>query len=213
MGPVSLTIVAFVGIDMGDDVKTNYSSLEFLDRLRSKDEKAVTEIVHAYSKHLYRAAVGLGLNEDHAKELVQRVWVTFFDVVQEFRGQSHIRTFVFGILYNKASEMKRENLRFDTKEPIEDILDERFDEKGSWTKAPVDPEQFMLASETRSIIEKCLEALPLAQKMAFVLREVEGEETSEICKILNVSITNLGVLFFRAKNGLRECIEGKSHKT
>lgn len=193
------------------DLKINFSSVEFLDRLRARDSEAVSEVVHAYSRQLVRAALGLGFGDEGAKELVQRVWVTFFDVVREFRGQSHIRTFVFGILYNKASEMRRENLKFDTKDPIEEILEERFDQTGHWIRGPVDPEQFLLATETREIIEGCLEALPTAQKMAFFLREVEGEETSEICKILNVTVTNLGVLFYRARNGLRECIEGKSH--
>lgn len=194
------------------EIKTNFSSPEFLDRLRTRESQAVTEVVHAYSKQLIRAAFGLGFTNDAAKELVQRVWVTFFDVVKDFKGQSHLRTFVFGILYNKASELRRESTKFGSSDPIEDILEERFDDKGSWIKGPVDPEQFLVAVETREIIEKCLEALPTPQKMAFVLREIDGAETSEICKILDVTVTNLGVLFFRARNGLRECIEGKSHK-
>jgi DNA-directed RNA polymerase specialized sigma24 family protein len=45
--------------------------------------------------------------------------------------------------------------------------------------------------------------------MAFFLKEVEGHVSEEICNILEVSNTNLGVLLFRAKNKLRECIERK----
>ncbi len=48
--------------------------------------------------------------------------------------------------------------------------------------------------------------------MAFVLREVEGLSTEEICKILEVSRTNLGVLIYRARNRLRECLEAKGVK-
>lgn len=55
-----------------------------------------------------------------------------------------------------------------------------------------------------------LELLPMAQKMAFNLKEVEEEKTQEVCNILEVSATNLGVLLFRARNQLRECLEGKS---
>jgi DNA-directed RNA polymerase specialized sigma24 family protein len=45
--------------------------------------------------------------------------------------------------------------------------------------------------------------------MAFMLREVESFSTPEICKILQVTRTNLGVLLHRVRNRLRECIEAK----
>jgi len=43
----------------------------------------------------------------------------------------------------------------------------------------------------------------------FVLREVEGFPTEEICKILDVTVTNFGVLIYRARARLRECLESK----
>ena len=49
----------------------------------------------------------------------------------------------------------------------------------------------------------------------YSLREVEGFSTPEICKILDVTRTNFGVVLYRARNGLRECLEekgmGRSH--
>ncbi len=55
-------------------------------------------------------------------------------------------------------------------------------------------------------------SVPLQQRMAFVLREVEDLSTVEICKILDVTRTNLGVLLYRARNRLRECLESKGIK-
>ena len=43
--------------------------------------------------------------------------------------------------------------------------------------------------------------------MAFVLREVEGLSTEEIREVLDVTSTNLGVLLYRSRNRLRECLE------
>jgi len=50
---------------------------------------------------------------------------------------------------------------------------------------------------------------PTDEIEAFVLREVEGLVSEEICKILSVTRTNLGVLIFRARNRLRECLEAQ----
>ena len=191
---------------------TNYSSSDFIRRLKSREHQAVSTLVHAYTNQLLRASLGLGFDQTAAAELVQSVWVTFFDVLSGFRGDSHIRTFIFGILYNKASELRRDHKRFDSHDPVEDILESRFDAEGHWIKPPVSPEDFLIGTETLSVIEKCLEALPLSQKMAFSLKEIEERESPEICKILDVTVTNLGVLLYRARNRLRDCIEGKVAK-
>ena len=51
--------------------------------------------------------------------------------------------------------------------------------------------------------EECLKDAPTNRRMAFVLREVQGLSTEEICKIPEVTRTNLGVLIHR------ECLEAK----
>ena len=61
----------------------------------------------------------------------------------------------------------------------------------------------------RQGIDGCLDRVPTNQRMAFVLREIEGMDTEEICKILEVTRTNLGVLLFRVRNRLRECLGAK----
>lgn len=85
----------------------------------------------------------------------------------------------------------------------------RFDTAGRWSDPPVDPERFLLATETLGLIQRCLDGLPLNQRMAFYLREIEEHSSSEVCKILSVTTTHLGVLLYRARNRLRECTEGK----
>ena len=54
-----------------------------------------------------------------------------------------------------------------------------------------------------------MESLPDRYRVAFTLREAEGFETGEVCKILDVSANSLGVILFRARNRMRECLEAK----
>ena len=186
------------------------NSADFVAKIKNRDRNSIELVVRTYTEQIYRAALGLGFEASSAEEITQSVWVTFFDVVANFKGQSHVRTFIFGILYNKASEMRREKAKLQLSDPIEETLEKRFTERGEWAKPPISPEDFLSATQTMSIIEKCLEALPLTQRMAFTLKEVDEENTPDICNILGVTITNLGVLLYRARNRLRECIEGKT---
>lgn len=187
----------------------HFSSSEFVQRLVKLEHGPIEEVVRAYTNHLFKGALGMGFSDNEASELVQNVWGTFFDVLPNFQAKSHIRTFLFGILYNKAKEFKRDKAKINKHETIDSVMEERFDESGNWKNHIAEPEQFLVASQTIDIIEKCLEGLPLNQKMAFCLKELEDYGTLEICNILEVTSTNLGVLLYRGKNRLRECIEAK----
>jgi len=88
-------------------------------------------------------------------------------------------------------------------------MENRFKPDGTWLRPPLPVETALEATEIRDAIAGCLEGVPTSQRMAFILREVEGFSTKEICKILDVSRTNFGVLIYRARNRLRECLEAK----
>ncbi len=127
----------------------------------------------------------------------------------ETNGRSQIRTFLFGIFYNKVSEHLREKHRAEENDPIDEVMESKFDLKGRWRQPPLDIENQVFGHEAREMIRECLEAIPRTQRIAFYLREIDEMKTTEICKKLAISTTNLGILLFRARNRLRECLEKK----
>lgn len=182
-----------------------------LSDLRAHKQEAIETLVHTYTEPLMAAALGAGFSRADAEELVQDTFVAFLSAIQRFEGHSQLKTFLFGILYNKGSELRRRNRRESATDQIETIFNQRFDEQGLWRNPPNGPEALYEAQELGEWIATCAEQLPLNQRMAFHLKEVEGEKTKDICKILKVSVTHLGVLLFRARNSLRECLEKKMH--
>ena len=46
----------------------------------------------------------------------------------------------------------------------------------------------------------CLDAAPLRQALVFILREVEELSTEDICNVLGITRTNLGVMIHRMKH-------------
>jgi RNA polymerase sigma-70 factor (ECF subfamily) len=185
------------------------SSEGFLDRLRRRDPDALSEAVRDHARPLHRAARAMGFAEPEAEDLVQDVFTTFLDRLDNFEGRSQLRTWLFGILHRKAMERRRASAVDDRTDPIDEVFEARFDAGGKWTRPPEDLERLLLSKEIGALIQRCMEELPINQREAFVLREVEGIETAEICKILSVSVTNFGVLMHRARARLRECLERK----
>ncbi len=181
----------------------------FAARIRERDAQALEEVVHAYLPQVLRAARGAGLPLQLAEDVAQDTFVTFIESAPRCEGRSHVRTWLFGILYKKIATARRNLGRDNEMDDIEEVLEQRFDDVGSWRRPPRPVDAEVYDAEVRQGIDGCLDGVPTNQRMAFVLREVEGMDTPEICKILEVTRTNLGVLLHRVRNRLRECLEAK----
>jgi RNA polymerase sigma-70 factor (ECF subfamily) len=158
---------------------------------------------------LMRSAMAAGLPGDRAEDAVQAALLVFLRRAGDFDGRARVSTWIHGILMRKVLEERRALHRESEGEDIERTMESRFGSDGRWVRRPEGPEEALARGLLRRELTACLDALPDRQRVAFSLREVEGFETEEICNILGVTANNLGVLLFRARNHLRECLESK----
>ena len=177
--------------------------------IRAGDPAALETVVRTYLKQIERAGRGAGLDAHQAEELAQATFVTFIETAHRFEGRSKVRTWIFGIFYRKLQEARRGFAKDRKMDDIDDVFESRFDEAGHWSTPPASPDAGLEGEEILDEIHDCLESTPERQRMAFVFREIEELSTDEICNVLGVSSTNLGVMLFRARNRLRECLESK----
>lgn len=158
---------------------------------------------------LVRAARAAGLRADDAHDTVQEALLVFVNKADQFDGRASVRTWLFGILFHKIRERRRALAREEAVDDIEAAVNARFDAAGRWLRPPQPADAVATASEIMARLEECLDQLPERPRSAFVLREIEQMETTEVCNILDVSPNNLGVMLYRARNRLRECLETK----
>lgn len=182
---------------------------ETLQRMRDRDPATLASIVNDHSLPLYRAALAMGVQGDVAEDLVQDTLLTFLSTLDRFEGRAQIRTWLFGILYHKLFEVRRDLARVEQHDPIDDVFESKFDANGSWIKPPADIQRLLESEEAGIHIQACVESLPPIQRSAFRLREIEGLASKEICELLGLSPSNFGVLMHRARTRLRECLESR----
>ncbi len=178
-------------------------------RIQSGDREAIGAVAHNYLPQILRAARASGLTPQRAEDVTQATFQAFIEAASRFEGRSKVRTFLFGILYRKIAEARRETMRDARTDSIDDVMEGRFRADGKWLQPPKALDQQLFLSEIGQAIDECLDQAPTRQRLAFVLRETEGLSSEELCNILGVSRTNLGVLLFRARNRIRECLESK----
>lgn len=177
--------------------------------IRGGDPATMEAVIRECLPGLIRTAIAAGLPRDRAEDAVQASLLVFVQRASEYDGRARVSTWLHGILVRKIWEERRTARRETAQEDIDEVVESRFDADGTWVRPPSGPEEALARGELRRELSSCLEALADRQRVAFTLREVEGFTTEEVCNILGVSANHLGVLLFRARNGLRECLEAK----
>lgn len=180
--------------------------------LKGNPERWVDE----HADCLYRYAVTRLRDTSAAEDVVQETLMAGLQAWKNFAGQSSERTWLIGILKHKIVDHIRKRSRelplFES-DGGNDPNDKLFHENGHWGSegAPVEwasnPETLLQQKEFREKLQQCLDTMPKRLAQAFILREMEGLETEEICGILNISSTNLWVMLHRARAHLRQYLE------
>jgi RNA polymerase sigma-70 factor (ECF subfamily) len=72
-----------------------------------------------------------------------------------------------------------------------------------------DPRKAYDQKELSRVLADCLDGLKGRVRQAFVLRQLEGCKTPEICKDLGIRPNHLWVLLHRARKQMKDCLEKK----
>ena len=178
-------------------------------QVRAGNRTAIQTVVETYLAQILRAARGAGLDPQQAEDVTQATFMTFIEAAPRFEGRSRVRTWLFGILYKKIAEARRGRQRDRQMDEIDEVFERRFDASGTWSTPPQSVETDLHHKEVETEIFGCLDAAPLRQALAFILREVEELSTEDICNVLGITRTNYGVMLHRVRNRVRECLEAK----
>lgn len=155
-------------------------------------------------------------DEAAAEDAVQEALAAAIANQKSFDNRAQLKTWVFGILKNKIVDIIRDRVRLPNsgnlvEEIPESAYDELFSENGYWQDdaRPAswgEPERAFSSNQFWEIFELCLTRLPENTARIFMMREILGFETEEICKELAMSPTNCWVVLHRARMGLRLCL-------
>jgi RNA polymerase sigma-70 factor (ECF subfamily) len=171
--------------------------------------------VDRFGDILFRFALLRVGNPGLAEDLVQETLCSAFESQKWFSGRSTEKTWLVGILKHKIADYfrrsGREAVQADSGGLPEVEDGDFFDERGRWKNNPGDwkgsPEDVLEKKEFWEVFHRCLDGLSPNLRQAFTLREIDEMESGEICKVLNISATNLWVILHRARAGLRRCLE------
>jgi RNA polymerase sigma-70 factor (ECF subfamily) len=153
-------------------------------------------------------------NDALAEDVVSETLLALLEKPGSFEGRSSLRTYATGILKFKIVDVLRRRGREVNIEPldeqsIDDALDALFHADGHYVDKPPAWQQPEAALEQRQffeVLQGCVERLPPRLARVFMMREWLDKEVDEICGELDITANNCGVMLFRARMALRECL-------
>lgn len=168
-----------------------------------------------YGDVLYRFSISRVRDPDIAEDLVQETLLAALKAKDNYAGRASERTWLIGILKHKIIDHFRNSARENTEE-FDDSLtnyedDDFFDRQGSWRinlAAWSKPDKSLEQEQFMRVLQQCLDRLPPRMAQLFMLRELEGMESEEICKTLSIStLNNFWVMMSRLRVQLRHCLD------
>jgi RNA polymerase sigma-70 factor (ECF subfamily) len=166
-------------------------------RLRAGDVAALAEAYDAHHAEVRAFARRLVGDEHAAEDLVQETFLALPAAMRGFRGDASLTTFLLSICVNHARHFIRAAAR-------QRAAMARLAQQPS---APLGgPERAAEGRELAGALVRALDELPLEQRVAVVLCEVEERTSADVAAIVGAPEATVRTRVFHAKRKLRELL-------
>jgi RNA polymerase sigma-70 factor (ECF subfamily) len=166
------------------------------------DEVACERLVTDHQRMIYQLGLHLLGDPQEALDLCQDVFLRVFRMLGQFRGDSSLRTWIYRIALNQASNRLRGWRRRHRNHQVSLDLAAPGDLPES--KVSTMPDRVLQQQETAGRVWSALDALPFDQRAIVVLREIDGFSYEEIAASLNVAVGTVKSRLARAREQLRQ---------
>jgi RNA polymerase sigma-70 factor (ECF subfamily) len=165
-----------------------------IERVLAGDVDAFRELVERHQRRVFGFVRNMVRHRPDAEDLVQEVFVAVFRKLGSFNAErSHFSTWLLTIARNQClNHLKRSSFPMASEFDVD-----------ARTAQPLDT---MLSSELRARLDAALDRLPLEQRTAFVLAEIQELPYAEIAIIEEVELGTIKSRVSRARQCLREVL-------
>jgi RNA polymerase sigma-70 factor, ECF subfamily len=183
-----------------DDEQTDADQTTIVESLRRGQLDALAAAFDRWHQRVRVLARRLLSDAAAAEDVVQDVFAALPRAIQRFRGEVDLETFLLAIAVKRARHHQRAAIR--RRRALARLATEE-------RRGPRDPEQDAYRRELGLRLGAALDRLPLAQRVAFVLCEVEELTSVQAAEIAAVPEATVRTRLFHARRRLRDLLGGE----
>lgn len=183
------------------------NSLDFalMERIGAGDHAAFRQLVEIHQNAVIGTVAKMLGNPSDAQDIAQQVFLRIWRNAKRYRPDAKFTTYIFTITRNLVFNETRRRGR--KKEVSSDEREENSNLRLA-DRPERQPDAELLQDELQQAVDAAIAALPETQRLAVVLRRYEQLSYDEIAGVLELSVSAVKSLLFRARTSLRESLSG-----
>jgi RNA polymerase sigma-70 factor (ECF subfamily) len=177
---------------------------DLIQSLRNGDELAFKSIMDLYANMVYNTSLSIIQDTNDAQDITQEVFIEVFHSIKKFEQKSSLKTWIYRITVTKSlDEIKRKKSK-----KRGSLFTRVFKNKDERSMPDVPhfhhPGVELEQKEMGAVLFMAMKKLPPKQQTAFALHKVEDLSYKEIADVMQLSLSSVESLIFRAKQNLQQ---------
>lgn len=180
---------------------------ELIIQIKEGNRMAFDILVSQYKEKAFALAFSIVGNVEDTKDITQEAFIRVYNGIGKFRQEASFSTWFYRTLVNLSKDYLRKTKY--TEHPLSKRLI-KDEEKGVLFQIKdlkYSPEGLVLNRELNQMINLAISKLPQKQRLAFILKHLQGIKTDEIARILNCAQATVKVHLFRAVRNLQRDLQ------
>jgi len=197
---------ALADMNSGDTLEQG-GARDLILRVRSGDTGAFDILMRQHERIVFGTALRLLGQVDDAKDAAQDVFLRLFKYAGTLDPDQALAPWLYRVTVNVCRDLIRE--RMAAREVF--APDDPARHAGGSTDGGI--EGGLLAVQRRAVLQKALAHVPERERLALVLRDIEGLETREVARMLGTSEVTVRTQVSRGRLRLRSLVDRMMKRT
>jgi RNA polymerase sigma-70 factor (ECF subfamily) len=183
-----------------------------VDAIGAEKEVSFEEVFERHRSMVFNLTYRILGDHEEALDVSQEVFLAVYRKLHRFRWESSLKTWIYRIAVNRASNRCRWWNRLRRRGTVS--LDQHLSANPAHNFAAAleapggSPEEAVLAGEVSKQIERALVSLPIHQRVAVVMRDIEGLSYEQIASVQEVSLGTVKSRIARGREELKRRLNG-----
>jgi RNA polymerase sigma-70 factor (ECF subfamily) len=172
----------------------------WMKKVKRGDQEAFRLLIETHQSRVIGTVAKMLGDDTDSEDIAQQVFIRVWNSAGRYQPTAKFTTWLFKITRNLVfNELRRRK-----RHPAAHI-EQKEEEHSFQTPDPNSPSPAtnMLDGELRAAIQRAIDSLPEAQRMAIILRRYEELSYEEIAEVLKLSVPAVKSILFRARADLR----------
>jgi len=168
-------------------------------------QMAYKQLVDAYQERVINTCLGFVPNMQDAEDICQEAFIEIYRSIHKFRGDAKLSTWIYRVAVTKSLDhlkAKKRKKRISFLQSLVGADNQSIEVKDEFNHPGVALEN----KERTKVLFEAIGKLPDNQRITYTLNKIEGMPYKEVAEVLQITLSSVESLMFRAKKNLQKSL-------